>query len=413
MSETVVFLGAGASYALGLPLTSEILPRLISGVENPATLLTDDPDGRTRLLEGLGRLLPGLAQTRRENPNGWPALLPLITDVLSTIDHLARQASAAAPNLGPADLPRLRRLLERAIFELLVRQDQNAAETVLRTEGLPDSVRKEWTDTYAAGSFKPRDPRYEADLTAIVDWLKPSGANRVTILSTNYDIEVEQELYDRMRYDEVFETVDFDTSVRRPDKPEICARRAGAKYSVLKLHGSLNWLRCDLCDNVYINPAGPIAYLAFLLDDELSADTPHAKMRRQLRKDFANVCHCGYGPLSHVIVAPSFVRDVRDPILLEVWRAALDALRRADTWIIVGYSLPPEDLAIRSMLLRASASRKDHQPPLRVVVVQGSRKEPELSRYRLLLPDHEFFPGALDREGGLVSYIQKAHAAGV
>jgi hypothetical protein len=411
MSETAVFLGAGASYALGLPLTSEILPRLISGIETPATVLTDDPVGRTRLLEGLGLLLPGLARTRVEDPDGWAKLLPLITDVLSSIDHLARQNSAAAPNVGPADLPRVRRLLERAIFELLVRQDPKASADVVRMEGVPDTVRKEWTDTYAAGSFTRREPRNEKDLETIAGWLE-SYADRVTILSTNYDIEVEQELYDRMGYETVFRRVDFGTSVRRPDTGEICARPAGAKYSVLKLHGSLNWLRCDLCDNIYINPVGPIAYLAFLLDDEPGADTPHAAMRRRLRAEGANQCHCGYRPLSHVIVAPSFVRDVRDPILLQVWRAALDALRRADTWIIVGYSLPPEDLAIRSMLLRAAASREDRPGPLRIIVVQGSRKEPELSRYRLLLPEHEFFPGSLDGDGGLLNFIHKAHAIG-
>ena len=34
------------------------------------------------------------------------------------------------------------------------------------------------------------------------------------------------------------------------------------------MHGSLNWLRCAVCDNVYLNPVGAIAYLSFLLGDD-------------------------------------------------------------------------------------------------------------------------------------------------
>ena len=39
----------------------------------------------------------------------------------------------------------------------------------------------------------------------------------------------------------------------------------------------------------------------------------------------AAACDCG----------PSFVREVRDPILLEIWRNALEVLREADRWIVV------------------------------------------------------------------------------
>jgi hypothetical protein len=60
------------------------------------------------------------------------------------------------------------------------------------------------------------------------------------------------------------------------------------------------------------------------------------------------------------------------------------------------------------MLLRASKAREDGRPP-RVVVVQSERmKEPESSRYQLLLPNHEYFPGSGDAEGGLCAFIGAA-----
>ena len=87
-----------------------------------------------------------------------------------------------------------------------------------------------------------------------------------------------------------------------------------------------------------------------------------------------------------MIVSPSFVRDVRDPILLEIWRNALGALRRAERWFIVCYSLPPEDVAIRSMLLRAYTGRDDDKKKVEIVVVQKRANDPEQTRYTSLLP---------------------------
>jgi len=59
----------------------------------------------------------------------------------------------------------------------------------------------------------------------------------------------------------------------------------------------------------------------------------------------------------------------------------------------VGYSLPPEDVAIRSMLLRAYHGRDNGRPE--VVVIQKAKNEPEVSRYRLLFPEHTYLDGGL------------------
>ena len=61
------------------------------------------------------------------------------------------------------------------------------------------------------------------------------------------------------------------------------------------------------------------------------------------------------------------VRQVQDANLLSIWQRALEALRNAKTWIMAGYSLPSEDLAIRSILIRAQQA---HEGPLQVRVRQ-------------------------------------------
>ena len=242
--------------------------------------------------------------------------------------------------------------------------------------------------------------------------LVATDGDRVTLVSTNYDIEVEQELYNRLGYEEVFRRVDFGTAVRDPVSGIVHPRPANARYGVYKLHGSLNVLRCSVCDNIYVNPVGAIAYLSFLLGAGARPPEGTDAWLTELWNSDANECHCGHRPLRHVIVAPSYVRDVRDPVILAIWRSALEALRQADEWIIVGYSLPPEDVAIRSMLLRAYQGRDGESRP-RVTIVQKQRQEPELTRYRLLLPAHEYFPTEDGGQGGLEGYLTARNAAQV
>lgn len=77
--------------------------------------------------------------------------------------------------------------------------------------------------------------------------------------------------------------------------------------------------------------------------------------------------------------------------------AALECLRRADEWYLVGYSLPPEDLAVRSLLLHAYAGRQ--RRPRVTVVQKGTAARPV---YELL------FPGCRYIDGGLEAFLAQA-----
>jgi hypothetical protein len=79
------------------------------------------------------------------------------------------------------------------------------------------------------------------------------------------------------------------------------------------------------------------------------------------------------------MIAPSLVRDIRDINILSVWKSAFEELRTADRWYIIGYSLPIDDYAIRSMMIRALKSRKT--PPEIDVYQWGNSPETE-ARYR-------------------------------
>jgi hypothetical protein len=331
-----LFLGAGVSRPLGFPLSAEILPLILRRLDE-GTLLASAGDGRqgTELRRLLSSFLPALFEEGIEPP--------LITDLLSLVDQLLVDGHALSRELGAAALDQLRTLLDRAIAEVLA---------------------------------EPREGRQEGRglLDRMVDWLLARGAP-TALITTNYDLAVESRLFGRLDAGEVARAVDFGMSWRPAHGGALNPRPAEPRLRYYKLHGSLDWLRCGLCGHVTVDlgrgPAGEGAGGA----------------------GRGVACACGYRPLRHIFVAPSMVREMRDPNLLAVWHGALEALRTAEEWIVVGYSLPPEDVPVRSLLLRAARSRP---APPRVRVIENTSDNGLENRYRLMFPEASFEPGGVE-----------------
>ena len=307
------------------------------------------------LLDDLTELLPGALDADALSPPS--GVTPLsVTDLLSLIDHMI--VNQSSPLRRYSTLVRLRGLVQRAIATV-VSQPMNA-----------DTAAKE----------RPR-------LTRFVGWLAARRREGLVVVTTNYDLAIERPLAEALGLGAVppagpgidygcswrqASTVDvtgvLDVVRRRPDQADI---------AFFKLHGSISWLHCDLCDHVYINPTGSIFEGAY-----------SSRFREE------SSCACGHWPLSPLLVAPSMVREVRDPSLLSIWQAALEALRRASRWIVVGYGLPPEDLAIRSMLIRAF--RTAAAPPRIEVYEQRSPADRRAALSRAVLdPLVQIFPGGM------------------
>ena len=344
--SSVLFLGAGASRPFGIPVTAEILPRILERLESDK--LFTEPAGasartaaraRKDLREGLEALVPGLF---RDDVDA-----PLITDLLSLFDQLLSEGHAAGPELSVSTLDHLRALLEQATAEVLVGPSRANGRKAARNRPLLDRL-VEWIDA------SMRD-----------------GAERLSIITTNYDVVLQQKLFERLGDGDLHRQIDFGLTWREASRPSSArSRPASPRLGFFKLHGSLDWLKCSLCGHVFIDPARAIFRDADVLE---SAG--------------GRACACGYRPLRHLIVAPSTVREIRDPNLLAIWQGALEALRTADTWTVIGYSMPPEDMAIRTLLVRAHAGRRT---PPRIEVVERGRNDEVECRYRLLFPDLVF-----------------------
>jgi hypothetical protein len=287
-------------------------------------------------------LLPGFKDVPNQE-------LPLITDVFSLVEYALASGDALAIG-GDAILRRLRDLLKHAITDIL----------------LGDFLAS-WRDV-------PEDLEQRRVLNELVAWIQ-SLVPDMALISTNYDIGLEWELYKHVGRPRVPHVIDLGFDWRDTGNNEERTRPVAPDLRVFKLHGSLDLLKCAVCGYVYFNPWGAIAFQAF---------------RNQL--DSNNTCVCAdHVRLQLHIVSPSLVREVRDANLLSVWRSALEWMRTADEWFIIGYSLPPEDLAIRSLFLRAYSARS--RPPRITVVQHGDAARPH---YKLLFPKATYISGGLE-----------------
>lgn len=142
---------------------------------------------------------------------------------------------------------------------------------------------------------------------------------------------------------------------------------------VIKIHGSVNWLYCDNCRQLYWFPAVDAIEVAMQLITRREA--------RELKLRHVDVCekwlclNCPAVPLTTRITTFSFLKVLDFPMFERSWVSAERLLRNADKWIFIGYSLPGADYEFKHLLKRVQLSRK--KPPEFVVITGGSELDTE------------------------------------
>lgn len=127
-----------------------------------------------------------------------------------------------------------------------------------------------------------------------------------------------------------------------------------SQVTLLKLHGSMNWLHCSYCDGTFLNRSEKIS-------PEYST--------------FPKNCpSCGQSNVyfQRVIVPPLLAKDYSLQPLKLLWRLANHHVARAREIVIIGYSFPPTDFATEA-LLRDSLPW-ERQGQVRFVIVNPDEK---------------------------------------
>jgi NAD-dependent SIR2 family protein deacetylase len=367
----VLFTGAGASRACGYPTNEEILPEI------ERRLIEDDFDDEHiekhagELKRVLAALLPPRSATVRRPQLGMLRATLEKHCSNSKLDAGLRSLLEALRPFIPPDKTRVPRPQITELLSLIDYCIENGEELLpARRKSLKLTEVRWLLDRAVSRVIKCIHRKGRVVVPQdIMNWIKRErrrGAD-VTVISTNYDFSLDGYLFWELDdWDTDYSKIDLGFTWRDPDNGELVHPAARPKLRLYKLHGALNWLSCARCGNTYVNFARTVVTLSDGFGDW-------------------STCHCGFRPLRAVLVAPSFVRRYRDRNILSIWRSAQEALRLATRWVVVGYSFPAEDVALRSLFLRAMLARK-RAPKIEVVNLGGDA----LVRYRQLFPDCHF-----------------------
>lgn len=351
------FLGAGASRADGFPLTRDINDGVIH------TALADE-DRYGRILRFLRVFFDLAKRDFSAAADRWQAF--------SQGDDPPQENP---PARRPPDIAELLSLLDVLIADESFVCGEKNKKNRMEPFSTRDLLRiRETISRAVAGSFS----RFANDRPPV---RRPTTADKLArklhkgdvVITTNWDLLMDDAL------DRVFDTDPSSTGtdaiiLTRGGKRQ--PKKALTRPPLFKLHGSLNWLVCLRCTNLYINPQVYIADFGFY---------------RTARKE-ENTCDCGM-PLRPTLITPTYFKQYRIRHFANIWAKSQHNLALCDEWYFIGYSLPSDDIHIRALLLRALHARRDSgcKPP-KITVVTDRFDQQLNGRYRSLFPQTDIDP---------------------
>lgn len=114
---------------------------------------------------------------------------------------------------------------------------------------------------------------------------------------------------------------------------------------LIKLHGSLNWSYCSLCERIEVHD-----------QSHHPCDT----------KEEIKCNYCGNPYTQPVLITPTLFKNYNIPPLKQLWSLCLKLLSTVDKIVFIGYSLPENDVAVIQLLKRSFAI-KGKMPDIMVI----------------------------------------------
>jgi hypothetical protein len=116
------------------------------------------------------------------------------------------------------------------------------------------------------------------------------------------------------------------------DSGWISPQNTSSNVSMLKLHGSLNWLHCSYCNSYLLTRSEKMGSWSYL------------------KPKNCPICGESNSFLERVIVPPLLAKDYSVPPLKYLWNRAIRQLAISKEIVIIGYSFPPTDFGTEALL---------------------------------------------------------------
>ncbi len=152
-----------------------------------------------------------------------------------------------------------------------------------------------------------------------------------SIISTNWDVLVE-EYFSRQK-------IAYNLCLNEPYFSGRDSSKSSSKriVNLIKLHGSINWVKCLNCGTIHIVDNKKCG--DFLFDDEKTEECG------MCQKEVDNECL-----LQSQIITPTMMKSINSQLYSNLWSAARRDLRAAEKVTFIGYSLPMADFELRYLL---------------------------------------------------------------
>ena len=200
------------------------------------------------------------------------------------------------------------------------------------------------------------------------------GMDRVAVITTNWDVMFDHALKRAIEngHPEKLSVVDYCCYVSSWEanddtiKPGLLAvGYGGYNIKLLKLHGSMNWFQCPMCQRMYVRFGEEIEIMK-------------AAYCRHCRKNYG-MSEINSIKLQSNLLLPTYLKNLSNIQIKLVWQNAAIELSEATRIVFIGYSLPSADFEIRQLLARMIRPDAEIQV---VLYPDNPHVEAEAERYR-------------------------------
>ncbi|QND56045.1 hypothetical protein [Mesorhizobium huakuii] len=344
----LLIVGAGFSANAGLPVASGFTQDLL----NVRGLRLDGPSARqVAFIRKFVDKVFGEGASR--SADDWPEL----EDIFTLIDLSANTGHHLGTRYSAADL----RVVRRAIIVRMIRMLSQAYSRGQKRGGVG------WTALERLFT--------EFDITS------------TAVLSMNWDTVFERGVARK----QTIRRLDYGCHAAAVEflRGEVSFRSLkGNVLHILKPHGSVNWLYCDACREIFWVPPSDTEHVAQALFRKEDWGVVLGGSKIKAPVTISPSCpHCGAKSLGTRFATFSYRKALDFPMHSASWRTAEEYLKTTGNWVFIGYSMPPADFEFKHLLKRVQLTEKVR--PDITVITGGDRTAADatIARYTKFFGD--------------------------
>lgn len=173
------------------------------------------------------------------------------------------------------------------------------------------------------------------------------------VISYNYDLVMDNSLMESLNLEQTIYGLNFDRKFDVDWKP---CENEHSNIHLLKLHGSMNWLKCSRC-----------GALLFYGGRKVVAELSYQLMGINKSSSDLSCPICQAKELGILLIPPLLGKELAGEEFRYPWYLAERALVSADRIVVIGYSLPPTDFYSEYLIRKAVSRRFRSKPTLHIV----------------------------------------------